>query len=332
MSERLGWWGCALFVAGVGCSSGDGAGGAESEAGASSSADPTSTSASESTSGATRSGSDGWSDSAAPGTSSSSSMSSTDSATTPTGSDTDAPAELWRPQPGASWQWQLIGDIDPSFDVEAYDIDLFDAPTDVIDALHADGRVVICYFSAGSYEQWRSDADAFPSAAVGDPLDEWPGEAWLDHRDATIREIMAARLDLAVDKDCDAVEPDNVDGYTNPTGFALSAEDQLDYNRWLAAQAHARGLSVGLKNDVDQIEALVDEFDWALNEECLNYDECDTTTPFIEAGKAVFHVEYVDDPSDGAGLAGVACPQTSALGFSTLIKEWDLTPWRIACR
>ncbi|MBV1857681.1 MAG: endo alpha-1,4 polygalactosaminidase, partial [Nannocystaceae bacterium] len=129
----------------------------------------------------------------------------------------------------------------------------------------------------------------------------------------------------------DAVEPDNVDGYTNPTGFDLTADDQLDYNRWLATAAHDRGLSVGLKNDVDQVEALVDEFDWALNEECVTYEECETTSPFIEQGKAVFHVEYVDDTADGPALVDTVCPQTSALGFSTLIKEWDLTAWRLAC-
>lgn len=239
--------------------------------------------------------------------------------------------EFWQPEPGISWQWQLVGTVDTSIDVAVYDIDLFDVPQETIDALHADGRVVICYFSAGSYEQWREDADQFPAAAIGDPLDGWPGEAWLDHRDPTIRTIMQARLDLAVTKDCDAVEPDNVDGYTNPTGFDLGAADQLDYNRFLAAEAHARGLSIGLKNDVDQVAELVDDFDWALNEECVSYRECGTKSPFIQQGKAVFHVEYVDDPAEGPGLAEQVCPQTTGLGFSTLIKEWDLTPWRLAC-
>ncbi|MCR9160471.1 MAG: endo alpha-1,4 polygalactosaminidase [Nannocystaceae bacterium] len=238
---------------------------------------------------------------------------------------------IWQPAPGTSWQWQLVGDIDTSVDVAVYDIDLFDAPQAIIDALHADGRSVICYFSAGSYEEWRDDADAFPAAAIGEPLDGWPGEAWLDHRDASIRAIMQARLDVALAKGCDAVEPDNVDGYINDTGFALTADEQLDYNRFLASEAHARGLSIGLKNDVDQVGALLDDFDWALNEECVAYQECQTLSPFIDQGKAVFHVEYVDDTAQGPGLAEQVCPQTTALGFSTLIKEWDLTIWRLPC-
>lgn len=42
---------------------------------------------------------------------------------------------------------------------------------------------------------------------------------------------MQARLDLAVQKGCDGVEPDNVDGYQNNSGFPLTAQDQLAYNR-----------------------------------------------------------------------------------------------------
>ena len=241
-------------------------------------------------------------------------------------------APLWMPPPGTTWQWQLTQEIDTRVDVEAYDIDLFDVGPEIFDELHAAGRVVICYFSAGSYEEWRPDADQFPGAALGDPLEDWPGERWLDHRDPTVRAIMSQRLDLAVDKGCDAVEPDNVDGYANPNGVGLTAEDQLDYNLWLAAEAHARGLSIGLKNDLDQVEALADQFDWALNEECMQFDECEVLlAPFIDAGKAVFHVEYVDSPVDGQALADAICDDANEWQFSTMVKGWDLDAWRIAC-
>jgi hypothetical protein len=39
---------------------------------------------------------------------------------------------------------------------------------------------------------------------------------------------------------------DNVDGFTNATGFPLTPVDQLTYNRFLAMEAHVRGLSIGL--------------------------------------------------------------------------------------
>jgi len=242
--------------------------------------------------------------------------------------DDAAPTPVWRPVPGTSWQWQLTDlPVDRSFDVQMYDIDLFDVPQATIDALHDEGRIVICYFSAGSYEEWREDADRFPTAALGNELDGWAGERWLDVRDATVRTIMTDRLDLAVSKECDGVEPDNVDGYTNDPGFDLDGTDQLDYNGFLAAEAHARGLSIGLKNDLDQIGDLLDDFDWALNEECFAYDECDLLAPFVDAGKAVFQVEY-----GGAGLESTICPQANARDLDTLIKRLDLDAWRISCR
>ena len=237
----------------------------------------------------------------------------------------------WSPPPGTSWQWQLTETIDTTVDVVMYDIDLFDVPQATLDALHADGRVVICYFSAGSYEEWRPDAGDFPQSALGNPLDGWPGERWLDIRDPGVRAVQAARLDMAAARGCDGVEPDNVDGYANDSGFDLTAQDQIDYNTWLAEQAHARGLSVGLKNDLDQVTQLEPLFDWALNEECVAYDECDLLAPFIDAGKAVFHVEYVDNTADGPAKANAVCPVTAPLSFSSLIKRWDLDAWRLPC-
>lgn len=234
---------------------------------------------------------------------------------------------IWRPAPETSWQWQLSGTLDTSIDVAMYDLDLFETPQATIDALHAAGRIVICYFSAGSYEDFRPDIASFPTAAIGKAMDGWAGESWLDVRSAGLQPVMKARLDLAAQKQCDGVEPDNVDGYQNDTGFPLTAADQLAYNRFIATEAHARGLSVGLKNDIDQLGDLVGDFDWALNEECVAYSECGGySISFIAANKAVFHVEY-----GAASLANTVCPVTKPLRFSTLIKKLALDAWRVAC-
>jgi hypothetical protein len=232
---------------------------------------------------------------------------------------------IWRPAPGTSWQWQLTDPIDTSVEVEMYDIDLVDTPQGVIDGLREAGRTVICYFSAGSWEDWRPDKDEFPPEVLGNTLSGWPDEKWLDIRQLEVLgPIMEARLDLAVEKRCRGVEPDNVDGYTNNTGFPLTADDQLRYNRFLAGAAHARGLSVGLKNDLEQVGELLGEFDWALNEQCFEYDECDLLDPFVAAGKAVFGVEYTGDTA-------TFCPVANAKGFSWLKKNLDLDAWRIDC-
>jgi hypothetical protein len=233
--------------------------------------------------------------------------------------------DVWRPSPGTSWQWQLTGSIDTSLDVQMYDIDLFEAPQSVIDELHNKGRIVICYFSAGSWEDWRPDANQFPESVKGNDLGGWPGEKWLDIRQLDVLgPLMHARMDLAVQKGCDGLEPDNIDGYTNSTGFALDAADQLAYNKWLADEAHARKLSIGLKNDLDQVTALLSYFDWALNEECFQYDECDALLPFVQAGKAVFGVEYTGNPE-------VFCPEANAMGLDWLKKNLNLDAWRVDC-
>gem|GEM_PF-484037 len=232
----------------------------------------------------------------------------------------------WRPTPGVSWQWQLSGDLDQSFDVEMYDIDLMEVSTAEIASLKQAGRTVICYFSAGSWEDWREDISLIPAAVIGETMDGWPDERWLDISNiAALEPVMAGRLDLAVTKGCDGVEPDNVDGYQNASGFNLTASDQLAYNRWLAAQAHDRGLSIGLKNDLDQVAQLEPDFDWALNEQCFEMDECDKLLPFINANKAVFGVEY--------NLAVSAfCTQANALNFDWLSKDLDLDAPLVSCR
>lgn len=235
-----------------------------------------------------------------------------------------AAGKRWQPRPGTDWQWQLSGRLDTSVDVPVYDIDGFDHTRKTVAALHADGRKVICYLSTGAWEDWRPDADDFPRSVIGEG-NGWKGERWLDIRAVDVLEpLMAARLDMCRDKGFDAVEPDNMDGYKNTTGFPLKAADQLRYNRLIARLAHERGMSVGLKNDLDQIPALVDDFDFAVNEQCAQYDECADMTPFIDADKAVFHVEYELPTSE-------FCGDSKRLKLSSLLKKYELGVWREAC-
>ncbi|MBI1735843.1 MAG: endo alpha-1,4 polygalactosaminidase [Candidatus Rokubacteria bacterium] len=234
--------------------------------------------------------------------------------------------DVWRPAPNTSWQWQLTGlPLDQTVDAQVYDVDLFETSASVVASLHAAGRKVICYMSAGSWEDWRPDAGQFPAAVLG-ATNGWPGERWLDIRRLDVLgPIMEARLDRCKSKGFDAVEPDNVDGYANRSGFPLTYADQLRYNIFLARAAHARGLSIGLKNDLDQVRDLEPYFDWALNEECFSYDECEMLQPFVDAGKAVFHVEYELPTS-------AFCARANAMNFNSLKKRWDLDAWRRACR
>ena len=230
----------------------------------------------------------------------------------------------WVPEPGATWQWQLSGALDLSVEADIFDLDYERTTGTEIRSLKDAGRRLVCYLSVGSAEDFRSDAGEFPEAVRGNPLAGWPDEQWLDIRSTDVLlPIMAARMDVCADKGFDAVEPDNVDGYLNATGFPLTAEDQLAYNRAIAGLAHDRGMSVALKNDVDQIPELVDDFDFAVNEECVRYGECGRYEPFAAAGKAVLHVEY-------SGSLDF-CAESRRLGLSSLMKPLDLGAARESC-
>ena len=231
----------------------------------------------------------------------------------------------WVPAADATWQYQLQGRIDTSVDADVYDVDLFDVPESKIDTLHDDGRHVVCYLSAGSWERWRPDAGDFPDQVLGRKLDGWPGERWLDiRRIDLLGPIMESRLDLCAAKGFDAVDYDNVEGYRNGSGFPLSGADQVAYNRWLADAAHDRGLSVGLKNDLGQIRELEPHFDFAVNEQCFQYDECRRLEPFLDAGKNVIIVEYRSE-------LGQFCGDADQLGAVAMRKKLSLRVWRQPC-
>jgi hypothetical protein len=257
-----------------------------------------------------------------------------------TASDTSAAPKLALPSPvscpncykppvGTKWQWQLTGTVDTTKNVQMYDIDLFDVPVSTVNTLHGRGIKVICYMSAGSWENWRPDAGQFPAFVKG-RNNGWPGEKWLDIRQISILgPIMEARLDLCKSKGFDGVEFDNVDGFDNNTGFPLTAQDQLAYNVYLANEAHERGLSAALKNDIAQVKTLAPYFDYAVNEQCFQYSECNDgqnslVTNFINQGKPVFNVEYKLAKSK-------FCPQANSWGFSSMKKNIDLDAWMNPC-
>jgi hypothetical protein len=234
-------------------------------------------------------------------------------------------AARWIPGRRTTWQWQLTTPVDLSVDAEMFDVDLFDNPARVVHRLRRRGRHVVCYLDAGTLEPGRPDRDAYPAAVIGRELPGWPGEHWLDIRRLDILgPILERRLDLCRSKGFDAVEPDNVDAYVNDSGFPLIAGDQLRFNRFVARAARARGLSVGLKNDLDQAAALEPDFDWALDEQCFQYHECDRLRPFVRAGKAVFVVEYELAPAR-------FCARANRAGFMAMRKRFALGAWRRPC-
>jgi hypothetical protein len=240
------------------------------------------------------------------------------------------PRTLWKPTAGMSWDWQLNPPLNFTYDVQVYDIDLFDSDPKRIAGLHEDGRKVICYVNLGAWENWRPDKDMYPPEVIGAQWPEFPKEYWLDiRRWDLLAPVIRARLDLAVTKGCDAVEPDNMDGYNvmahNDPGFPLTFEDQLKFNRQVAAEAHARKLAVGLKNDVLQAAALANDFDFHVSEQCFEYDECKYLMEFLRQNKPIFEAEY-------NWTLPMFCPMAKQLGISAVRKGTKgVTAWRETC-
>ena len=247
-------------------------------------------------------------------------------------------AGCWHPALNTSWNWVLSTvPAAPYRPVAMYDVDGFDNSAANVASLHAAGIKAVCYLSAGTYENWRPDAGQFPAAVLG-KANGWPGEKWLDvreiqHAGSALRSIMDARLDMCRQKGFDMVELDNVDGYSNKTGFPLTAADQLYFNATLANDAHSRGLPVLQKNDLEQIPQLLAYFDGALNEQCNQYKECTTAqngsfglNQYVAAGKPVFNAEYKLATSS-------FCPADNAANFNGARFSIDLDDSRFQpCR
>ena len=183
--------------------------------------------------------------------------------------------------------------------------------TKAVDALHDRGGYAICYVDAGSIERYRPDFERFrrwdrshEGSLLGNPFSKrFPNERWANiggaEQRAFLLQMMERRTANCEQTGFDAVEYDVVAAHESGkrvTGFDVSARDQLAYNRGLAAIGHEHGLAVGLKNDLGQVRQLIDDFDFAINEECAGYDECKLLKPFAAAGKPVFHVEYTLPP------------------------------------
>jgi hypothetical protein len=233
-------------------------------------------------------------------------------------------AARWHPQPTtAAWQWQLQGKIDTSIDADVYEVDGFEVAAKTVAKLHRQGRKAICYLDVGSWENYRPDAGRFSKVVLGSVYEGYPDERWLDiRRIDLLAPILRHRFDLCRRKGFDGIEPDNIAGYENKTGFPLSAGDQLRFNRWVAREVHRRGMAVALKNDPEQVRQLVGSFDFAVVEECFAYDECAKFSPFVAAGKRVFVAEY-SEPLDAI------CADAERLDFSVIHKDYDLfaLPW-----
>ena len=203
-----------------------------------------------------------------------------------------------------------------------YDIDGEGAAAADVQAIHAAGAKAVCYVDVGTLEQGRSDYKDFPASVVGPGVAGWPGENWLlvtAANQSVILPLMKARLtNWCQGKGFDAVEPDNLDAWTNIKG--VTETDNVAYDLAVAGLAHGLSLSVGLKNTFSDASAasetsLLSTFDWALVEQCYEYSECTPYAQFISAGKAVWDVEYNAAPN---------CAEADTAHLNAQLRDLDL--------
>jgi hypothetical protein len=256
---------------------------------------------------------------------------------------TATPGAYWVPPANVSWHWMIGGPLNLSNPKHmglaapdgtlltsppptVYDIDLEENSASVVSALHQQGKHVICYINVGTFENWRADAASFPASVKGKKVDGWAGENWLDVRQTEVLlPIMQARMEKCKVKGFDSVEPDNMDGWSNNTGFPITGQQQIAYNRALAVIAHNLGLSIAMKNDLEQVAELVDDFDYAIVEECARYNECNLLNPFLARGKAVLQAEYT-------GNLNSFCPAANAANRNAVKFNLNLNSGRQPCR
>jgi endo-alpha-1,4-polygalactosaminidase (GH114 family) len=257
------------------------------------------------------------------GTSSGGSNKGGDPMVGPAGQNTGGTAttgDYWKPKSGLTWQWQLSEDVATPLKVDVYDID-WEADKAIVDELHAAGIKVICYVSVGSWEDYRPDAGDFPPEVIGNDYTGWPGEKYVDIRADGLRKIMSARFDICRSKGFDAIEPDNQDVFEigSDSGFPLTKSDGIAYAKWLADEAHSRGLGIGQKNAASITSSIVSIYDWVLTESCYSDGNwCGDVEAYAKADKPVFMCEYE------AGSFDASCSAWQSKGYSPILKGMDL--------
>jgi len=222
----------------------------------------------------------------------------------------------------------------------------------VVRAIHAAGHYSICYVEVGAYQEGFPDNAHFARSdygGVGDKATQMQGysnEYWFDltgfrnyvpGRHGTLKGA-AVNIAQALDKRfgwCkkegqDAVEPDDLDGYTNKstggqTPWGMTQADAAGFERWLAYDIHSHGLAAFQKNDGANATAGARMFDGMVIEECNYYkDPCTgaggDATAYLARHKPVLNAEYTADGETTGGF----CSADESAGIVGALFSVDL--------
>lgn len=188
--------------------------------------------------------------------------------------------------------YQLAGGYDPPPGTDLVARDSTDEP--------ADGLYSVCYVNAFQ-TQPGADLDALDPLLLHDGDErvvdpDWPDEVLYDtgtqEQRGRIADLVDRTFATCADKGFDAVDLDNLDSFTRSRGM-LDLDDNAALAGLLVQRAHDRGLAVGQKNAAEHTDRFRETgFDFALVEECAQYDECGA---YLDAYDGlVYGVEYTD--------------------------------------
>lgn len=177
------------------------------------------------------------------------------------------------------------------------DFDMDEITPSLVSQAHAKGLKIGAYFSVGTLEDWRSDFSAMKAInGTSHPMSDWDGEYWVtgsSMSNASFVKLMYNRIDKMKSMGVDFIDPDNTDGYDNSDADGtVSLNQDKVYWTTLANYAHSKGMGFGIKNSLDLLPSVQGIADFAVNEECGQYSECDAYKPMLAAGKAVVSLEY----------------------------------------
>ena len=231
------------------------------------------------------------------------------------------------------WDWQIGASSDSAIkvasDVKLIDVDGFTTSAAKVAELKKQGLYTVCYINAGSWQPDYPDARDYPDYLKIQQDPDWPAEYFLDVTDvfkpnSVLARILIERMKMCKTKGFDALEPDNLQNDENVRGGRITTQQQIDFNGWIADQAHQQGLAVFQKNGPDKVllkdrtgKMMVEKFDGILNEECQQYGECGPLAEYVKRGKLALNVEY----RSGATLN---CTLMNQLGINAIKKDLNL--------
>jgi hypothetical protein len=204
-------------------------------------------------------------------------------------------AATWAPPPAnASFDYQIGEAYTPPSGVTVVSRDH--------DAAAAPGIYNICYVNAFQAQTadaswWKTNHnDLLLHDKNGNlVIDKDWNEILLDYSTAAKRSALTAIvggwIDQCASKGFKGVEPDNLDSYTRSKSL-LTESQAVAYAASLSSYAHGKGLAVAQKNDADLSTANARSagFDFAVAEQCADYDECQSYTATY--GNHVIVIEY----------------------------------------